>query len=158
MSDEAVIVRGTRRGMRELVDGTIRVQIDIDPPFRQAFLEQFSAIDTPVALAPLVMDRPAAEPEKPTPEHTRASLCLLAVEWCRSPLFQGWVRDCGRRPPERGADPETMEEWAANYVREVCDIGSRKELDLNMKAAAAFHRYVREPYREWLEHREAART
>lgn len=49
-------VSGTRRSMKELVDGTIRVQIDIDPPQRADFLRLFPSIDMPVALAPLVVN------------------------------------------------------------------------------------------------------
>lgn len=54
-------VAGTRRAMKELVDGTIRVQIDIDPPHRAAFLRLFPEIDMAVALAPLVTINPAPE-------------------------------------------------------------------------------------------------
>jgi hypothetical protein len=46
-----IAVVGTRRAMREMADGTIRVQIDIDPKYRDRFLELFSQIDMPVALA-----------------------------------------------------------------------------------------------------------
>lgn len=42
--------------MKELVDGTVRVQIDIDPAFRDEFFKLFGKIDMPVALAPLVAD------------------------------------------------------------------------------------------------------
>lgn len=56
MSD-ALAVIGTRRTMKELVDGTIRVQIDIDPQYRTAFLEQFSEIDIAVGLVRLSLDQ-----------------------------------------------------------------------------------------------------
>ena len=49
-------ISATRRSMKELVDGTIRVQLDIDPAFRDDFLRLFSKIDMPVAIAPLVSD------------------------------------------------------------------------------------------------------
>lgn len=63
-------ISGTRRSMKELVDGTIRVQIDIDPAFRDDFFKLFGKIDMPVALAPLVADfekheGDITEPEKP---------------------------------------------------------------------------------------------
>ena len=54
-------VAGTRRSMKELVDGTIRVQIDIDPPHRAAFLRLFPEIDMAVALAPLVNDNTVSD-------------------------------------------------------------------------------------------------
>src|SRR3546814_20450072 len=47
-------ISGTRRAMKEMADGTIRVQIDIDPSCRGDFLSLFPNIDMPVALAPLV--------------------------------------------------------------------------------------------------------
>ena len=52
MSDP-VAVSGTRRAIKELVDGTIRVMVDIDPRFRKQFFELFPEIDAAVALAPL---------------------------------------------------------------------------------------------------------
>ena len=52
MSDPQAI-SGTRRAIKEMADGTIRVQIDIDPRFRSTFWALFPNIDMPVALAPL---------------------------------------------------------------------------------------------------------
>lgn len=51
MTDQSqpLAVIGTRRTMKELVDGTIRVQIDIDPQYKKAFLERFE-LDKAVAL------------------------------------------------------------------------------------------------------------
>jgi hypothetical protein len=49
-------ISATRRSMKELVDGTLRVQLDIDPAYRDDFLRLFSKIDMPVAIAPLVSD------------------------------------------------------------------------------------------------------
>ena len=53
MSDTPTALWGIRRTARELVDGTIRVQIDIDPKNRKTFNELLGEIDMPVALAPL---------------------------------------------------------------------------------------------------------
>lgn len=53
MSDAAAVT-GVRRAYKEMVDGTIRVVIEIAPTEKRAFLELFGCeIDTPVALAPL---------------------------------------------------------------------------------------------------------
>lgn len=62
MSDVQVI-SGTRRAMKEMADGTLRVQIDIDPKFRAAFFAAFGQIDMPVAIAPLVADFEKRAPE-----------------------------------------------------------------------------------------------
>ena len=53
MSETPTALWGIRRTARELVDGTIRVQIDIDPKNRKTFNELLGEIDMPVALAPL---------------------------------------------------------------------------------------------------------
>lgn len=56
-------ISGTRRSMKELSDGTVRVQIDIDPQFRDQFFAAFGQIDMPVALAPLAADFEQNMPE-----------------------------------------------------------------------------------------------
>lgn len=53
MSGDLVAVRGTRRTIRELVDGTIRVVVDVEPSDAKAFLALFPQVDMPVAMAPL---------------------------------------------------------------------------------------------------------
>lgn len=56
-------VSGTRRQVRELVDGTLEVKIHIDQAYRAVFHRIFPEIDMPVALAPLKVE--AAPPVKP---------------------------------------------------------------------------------------------
>lgn len=53
MSDKPLAIYGVRRTAKELVDGTIRVNIDIEPANRRAFYDLLGEIDMPVALAPL---------------------------------------------------------------------------------------------------------
>lgn len=55
---DALAVVGSRHTMKELVDGTIRVQIDIDPPYREAFLKQFSEVGVAVGLVRLNEEKP----------------------------------------------------------------------------------------------------
>lgn len=60
--------------MKELVDGTIRVQIDIDPMYRELFFKLFGQIDMPVAIAPMVINSPILSPvqeERRDPERKR---------------------------------------------------------------------------------------
>jgi hypothetical protein len=64
-------ISGTRRQYKEMADGTIRVSVDIEPQFKAEFHRLFPDIDTPVALAPLVLDfERVAEPD-PAPANTR---------------------------------------------------------------------------------------
>jgi len=77
-------VSGTRRTMKELVDGTIRVQIDIDPMYRAQFLKLFPSIDMPIALAPLMIEpTPEAKPAFAQVSHKQvaAMLCKDSEFW-----------------------------------------------------------------------------
>lgn len=53
---EAQAISAVRRTYRELADGTLRVQIDVDPRFKQDFLRLFPETDMPLAIAPLRHD------------------------------------------------------------------------------------------------------
>jgi len=52
MSDNLAIA-GTRKAVKELVDGTLRIQIDIEPRHKAQFHKLFPDIDMDVAIAPL---------------------------------------------------------------------------------------------------------
>lgn len=60
-------IAGTRRKAGELADGTIRVQIDIDPRFKADFHRLFPEIDMPCALAPLALDFEKSQPVSSPP-------------------------------------------------------------------------------------------
>lgn len=51
--DNPTAISATRRSYKELADGTLRVQFDIDPQFKPSFLDMFPEIDMPAAIAPL---------------------------------------------------------------------------------------------------------
>lgn len=143
-------VSGTRRAIKELADGTVRVQVDIDPRFRKAFFELFPDIDSPVALAPLVESfeqaAPKTEPDsEPNPEKLKGGeLAKLAGRLCNDPAFQQWVfaQSCG---PVSGMSPEDS---VAKIIRRECGIASRSELDHNKQAATIFHERFRKPWQE----------
>jgi hypothetical protein len=146
MSELAVI--GTRRAIKELADGTIRCQVDIDPAHRKQFFDSFSEIDMPVALAPL---NPAAlspapvEPPKPESERLKPGpLCMLAVQWCKDRKFQLWLSDRWGDYPG-GTD----EQNTAIRLKCVLEIQSRRELDTNEQAANRFQTLIRLPYMKY---------
>jgi hypothetical protein len=134
-------ISGTRRAMKEMADGTIRVQIDIDPACRAQFLALFPNIDVPVALAPLVADfeqRELGPVEKPK----GGELAKLAGMLCQKPEFWEFMTGkIGRKV--------TSADEAADAVRRICSIASRAELDSSELAATHFHRYIRLPYMRW---------
>lgn len=121
MASEVLAISGTRRQMKEMVDGTLRVQIDIDPAHRKTFLELFPTIDMPVALAPLVADFEQKKEEKPK----GGRLSMDAARICGTVDFQVYARNAG--------DCD-----AASHVRRYCGITSRAELDHNEEAATKF--------------------
>ncbi len=122
-------ISGTRRSMKELVDGTIRVQIDIDPKYRAEFFEMFPEIDMPVALAPLVGD---FEQKQPVPEKKGGKLAQDAALICQDYNFQRFAYESS------GGGVQINGSGAAIFMRKQCNIESRSELDHNPDAAKKF--------------------
>jgi hypothetical protein len=128
------VISGTRRAMKEMADGTLRVQIDIDPRFRAAFFAAFGQIDMPVAIAPLVAD---FEKRAPEPEKAKGGpLARLAGMWSNEQEFWNF------------SDSGNAEE-AAEWIREICLIESRAELDNSLVAKQNFEKFVRGPYMKY---------
>lgn len=131
---EVCVISGTRRQIRELVDGSLEVRVHIDPRFKQDFHRLFPQIDTPVAIAPLALDfERLPKPEKPK----GGALSQLAARWCKDTDFLRWMG-------------QLTEEETAAHIREVCGIKSRSELDHNPHAMRVFNEYFRDPYMEIL--------
>lgn len=142
MSDSPVVISGTRRQIRELVDGSLEVRIHIDPRFKQDFHRLFPNIDVPIAIAPLALDFERREPEE---KPKGGALAQLAGRWCNDPKFCAWVSWMHKG----GVLPVDTAE-AADFVRETCEVHSRAELDNNTEAANYFNSLIRAPYMEWL--------
>lgn len=153
--------------MKELVDGTIRVQIDIDPIHRADFFALFSRIDMPVALAPLVANFEQIKPVDETTEIGPKSASKLdnskvspvstkggeLAKWAgilsNDPVFWEWADECCDFLDINDASD------AAIYIREMCDVQSRAELDHNPEAAKIFREMMRE-FSEWRDGGKAA--
>lgn len=131
-------ISGTRRAMKEMADGTIRVQVDIDPACRAQFLQLFPNIDMPVALAPLRADFERQQQGAGKPKG--GELARLAGQLCQNPEFLEY------------GNYESPEEAAAD-IRFACQIESRAELDHNPEAAEIFHESYRKPFIAWKEGR-----
>lgn len=81
----------------------------------------------------------------PSTERKGAALSRAAAMMCNSAKFQQWVFS------RVGAAPEgvSAHQHAAQFVRDVCGITSRAELDHSAQAAALFHEAVRKPFVQW---------
>lgn len=78
---------------------------------------------------------------------TMQSLARLSAILCRDPVFRQWlVHDTDFNPGDAAE--------AAEVVRVVCGIDSRRELDTNPTAAERFHEHLRKPFIEWRDHHE----
>lgn len=135
-------ISGTRRAFKELVDGTIRVQIDIDPRFKKEFFELFPNVDMPIAIAPLVANFERIEEEE---KQKGGPLCRLACIWCKDEDFQEWFT-----MRFDFMDPVTTEEEAAEELKELLGIDSRKDLDHDAEAADRFQNMIRGPFMDWM--------
>lgn len=98
MDDNIAAVSGTRRSYKELVDGTLRVQIDIDPNFKNDFLKLFPEIDMPLAVTPLNVSH-----EPPTTYGNYAKVLRLSKFLTELPVLQAlgsddeyraWIQIC----------------------------------------------------------------
>lgn len=144
---ERLIISGTRRAMKELVDGTIRVSIDVDPEFRDDFFRLFGSIDMAVALAPLA--GAASLPAKNTAsdsvrgEHWKnlGPLAQSAILICKEDSFQRFVAE------KTGAE-KFDEDHAAEYVKDRCLVASRRDLDTSDGGRTRLGALMAE-YREW---------
>lgn len=138
--------------MKELVDGTIRVSLDIDPQFRDDFFRLFSDIDMPVAIAPLAlaaitsMESSASEAEQPKGWKNLGPLAQSAVLVCKEERFQEYVlvQIGGASAPEFFS-----EEAAADYIKQRCNVASRKDLDITDGAKTRFGALMAD-YKQWL--------
>ncbi|HDR9497074.1 TPA: hypothetical protein QDC06_000261 [Burkholderia cepacia] len=121
MSDPQAI-SGTRRAIKEMADGTIRVQIDIDPRFRSAFWTLFPNIDMPVALAPLEAaferNQPASEPN----DYGKHYAVLYKSGWWHNPKVRAAL--C----PSTILSPEERIEAIKNEIYSVFDVESLSDI------------------------------
>lgn len=130
---EATFVRA-----QTMVDGTLRLIVDVEPRDAVAAFGLFGQPGTALALAAL---KPGAQPE-PEPERPKGGhLAVLAARWCESPIFWRFLDSHGF-PTSNAAE-------AANHVRSYCGVDSRAELDHNGSAALIFHSDFRLPYMKW---------
>jgi hypothetical protein len=145
MEEEVTAISGTRRKVQELVDGTLRVLVDIDPRFKADFHRLFPNIDTPIALAPLETEFEKWDQEtRLYPDKPRGGpLCKLAGIWSKDEHFQLWLSG------KHGGELFT-EASAAQWIRDVCDVESRSEIDGNDQAELNFHNRIRIPFGNWM--------
>lgn len=134
------------------VDGTIVLRVEIEPRHRAEALALFGMPGTPLALAALKVKSSKPEPRASSPP----SLCAWAAIRGGDPSFIAWLEEAHPKLwAEQWADDGTAdaEQAAAQCIRLICGVASRRELDTNDEAAALFHSQIREPYAAWMQKR-----
>jgi len=89
------------------------------------------------------------QPIAPPAPGKGGQLSILAARWCRDLEFQSWAMQMGAETWETKADePEDrVKEW----LRALCGVSSRRELDHDNGAAHKFDAYIRKPYMDHLQ-------
>jgi hypothetical protein len=143
--DQAAVVC-TFVSIKTLADGSPRIVLQAD-----CSLSELAALGltpgAPFALARMTQEaaNPATVKQSLTVEQKApvGPLCKLAVQFCADPMFIRWTA--------KSLDDAfgACEETAKQFVLETCNIESRKELDTNVQAGAAFHKHIRLPFMAW---------
>lgn len=136
MSDDLAAVTGCVTGYKSLRDGTLRIQIDIEPRDVPTFHQTFPENDLHAVVARLSDPRKI---EKGGPISNDAGML------CQTQDFQGFV---STKRDQTDAFYAPTEEMAAVYVRWYCDVESRARLDGN-KDAANRYRQIKEEFVNW---------
>ena len=126
--------------VKTMADGTLRITFDVEPANAQMAFAMFGSPGTPAALAALKIGYAAVKDNQPQEKPKGGALARLAGQLCQQESFQAWI-GVGNA------------EWAAEAIREMCQIKSRAELDSNAEAAEIFHRTIRIPYSELMARR-----
>lgn len=154
MSEQAVIMAVSRGVMATLVDGTVRIKIDVEPADAAKAFALMGMPGSPIAIAALVLGTPPkaeAQPEPP-PKPVGGALAKLAGMWCANDTFADWMADTHSKLFDGAlADAEgDIAEASAAILRALCGVESRIELDHDEVAAARFHERIRLPYMAYL--------
>ncbi len=128
--------------LKTMADGTLRISFDIEPIHAQDAFKLFAAPGTQAAIAALKAG--AYIEQQATQEKPRGGkLARLAGIWCNEPKFWRWVNASGFTAIDNDMQ-------AAAYIRSVCEVESRAELDNNDRAAMRFQELIRLPYMAYL--------
>lgn len=143
------VISATSRRCKTLADGTLQLIVEIEPRNAQDAFQLFGMPDVPMVLARLTQEaaQQSARDETIAADKPKGgALAKLAGMWCNDPAFWEWLEtdenNCAHG--ERGA---------ALCLYDICGIKSRAELDNDPEAAEKFHKFIREPYSEWLKKR-----
>jgi hypothetical protein len=143
------IIEGAAMRCRTMADGSLRIEIEVEPRNAQAAFVLFGAPGRAVALAALKDGASAvAEPEPEKPKG--GQWAKLAGMWCNDPDF--WAFANGKTV--RGIIWHVEDARTAKaFMRHACDMDSRVELDNDPQVLHAFNERIRHPFMKWMQAR-----
>jgi hypothetical protein len=148
LEDGAEATPAASAGVQVMGKGALRLFADIEPRHAGEAFRRFGDPGTPLALAALkpdhVREREQRQPAAMTP--TR-----LAVQWCADERFRRWLAGAYTVEWSGAADAQDATVRAAEVLRLVCGIETRRELDTDVAARARFDNYMRRPFAAWLQ-------
>ena len=123
MTDHPNALPAISRGInRTLVDGTIRITIEIEPRYALQAMAMLGMPGASIAVAGLLaVPEPEPEPEPEPPPQKGGPLAMSVGMLCNDPNFQRFAHLATGCGPSR--------EVAAEYVRRFCRVSSRASLD-----------------------------
>lgn len=147
------VIEASSAGVKDMADGSLRITFEFEPRHAAEAFALFGPRGRAVAVAAL-KDGAAAAPDIAHPISEKkereqlGDLCYRAVMWCSDPEFQRWLLSTRRLPVANAAD-------AAQVIKEVCGVETRKHLDTIAEAGEIFRKEFVGP---WQKHQIARRS
>ena len=141
---------------RTMADGSLRIEVEVEPKDAQTAFAMFGKPGAPMALAALHAGYAAAGAEPGDDKLKGGPLSKLAGQWCEMPEFHEWMK---RAFPFLWSEVTNYNSsWSpsqvsAEIIRVHCSVESRRLLDHDERAADQFHSAIRAPFAEELQRR-----
>lgn len=135
------MIEASTVSVKTMADDTLRLTIDIDPRYAQEAFSLFGSRGVSCVVARLTQEaaQKAAQSEAAATAAEKpkgGDLAKLAGQFCANPDFWEFI------------DLASGHE-ATEWVRRVCGVQSRAEIDHNEVAKLLFHDKVRRPFADW---------
>ena len=128
--------------VRTMADGSLRIEVEVEPADAQAAFALFGRPGAPMALAALVEGHAAVrEPEAEKPKGGERA--KLAARLGQSADFRQWMLDTFPSTAAKAPPDMTDTQAAAFMVRQICGVKSRADLDTDKAAGNRFDTAIR---------------
>lgn len=153
------IIEAAAMRCRTMSDGSLRIEVEIEPRNAQAAFALFGVPGRAVALAALKDGAGAvAEPVQEKPKG--GQWAKLAGMWCNDDDFYRFIQPLydiqmggegrGHGDVMIGIEVKDIPEFCAHALKLLCEIDSRVELDNDPAALARFNVAIRYPFQKWM--------